>query len=167
MRGFNPLLARQSQAKCHCSVFETAEFLMEWEECEHGARSSKSTWLKGSRNHHQLSRSGRLVGRDASWRCRTGSACRARRTRTGSHNDGNYAAPTRSQTQHRWSGAPHADGKGQGSSQGALKGPQYEFIDLDHTTSVHFYHYTAPERPKACSRAKTETRSLKNYHDIV
>ena len=54
-------------------------------------------------------------------RLQTGSTCRARRTRTGSHNDGNDAAPTRSQTQHRWSGAPHADGKGQRSSQGALR----------------------------------------------
>ena len=56
----------------------------------------------------------------------------SRRTRTGSHNDGNHAAPTSSQTQHRCSAAPHTDGKGQGSSQGALKGPQCVFIDLDH-----------------------------------
>ena len=32
----------------------------------------------------------------------------------------------------RSSAAPHTDGKGQGSSQGALKGTQCEFIDLDH-----------------------------------
>ena len=53
-------------------------------------------------------------------------------TRTGSHNDGNHAAPTSSQAQPRFSAAPHADGKGRGRSQGALKGPQCEFIDLDH-----------------------------------
>ena len=89
---------------------------------------------KGSRNHHQLSRSGPLVGRDASWWCRIGSRRvappYAHRDTAGSHNDGNDAAPTRSQTQNRLSGAPHADGKGQGSSQGALRGPQCESIDL-------------------------------------
>ena len=41
------------------------------------------------------------------------------------------------------------------------------FISSPCTTSVHFYHGTAPERLKTCSRVKIETRSLKNYHDIV
>eukprot|EP00966_Prymnesium_polylepis_P126171 2917584-Prymnesium_polylepis.1 len=60
----------------------------------------------------------------ASWSatCRGGAGqahrARARRTRTGSHIDGDHTAPTRSQTQERFSAAPCADGEGQGSAQG-------------------------------------------------
>ena len=55
---------------------------------------------------------------------------RARRTRTGSHIDGDHTAPTRSQTQKKFSAAPCADGEGQGSAQGAWRRPKCKLIEL-------------------------------------
>ena len=68
--------------------------------------------------------------------CCTGAKRHARRTHTVSHIDGVHAAPTRFQAQYGCPAAPRGNWEGQGSVQGALRGPQGEIIYLDHESMI-------------------------------